>query len=51
MSENKIQNIFGNKGILLTDRQVEQFEKYYELLIEWNTKINLTARCHMEALF
>ena len=43
MSDNKIQNIFSDKGILLTDYQVEQFEKYYELLIEWNDKINLTA--------
>ena len=29
--------------IQLTDLQVEQFIKYYELLIEWNEKINLTA--------
>ncbi len=43
MSESKVQTIFGDKGILLTDWQVEQFEKYYELLIKWNTKINLTA--------
>lgn len=29
--------------IELTDLQIEQFEKYYELLIDWNSKINLTA--------
>jgi 16S rRNA (guanine527-N7)-methyltransferase len=31
------------KGISLTDTQLEQFEKYYETLVEWNEKINLTA--------
>ena len=30
-------------GIALTDRQVEQFLKYYELLVEWNQVMNLTA--------
>ncbi len=29
-------------GINLTDLQAEQFEKYYNLLIEWNKSINLT---------
>ncbi len=29
-------------GIELTEIQLEQFNKYYELLIEWNKKINLT---------
>ena len=29
-------------GIELSDTQAEQFERYYELLIEWNEKINLT---------
>lgn len=29
-------------GTELTDLQASQFEKYYELLIEWNQKINLT---------
>ena len=30
-------------GLLLTDRQKEQYERYFELLVEWNEKINLTA--------
>ena len=30
-------------GFSLTDRQKEQYERYFELLIEWNEKINLTA--------
>jgi 16S rRNA (guanine527-N7)-methyltransferase len=31
------------KGITLTDKQLEQFEKYYQTLVEWNEKMNLTA--------
>lgn len=27
----------------LSDQQMAQFERYYELLVEWNQKINLTA--------
>ena len=30
-------------GFPLTDRQKEQYEHYFELLVEWNEKINLTA--------
>jgi 16S rRNA (guanine527-N7)-methyltransferase len=31
------------KGISLSSIQLDQFEKYYETLVEWNEKINLTA--------
>ncbi|MBQ4258965.1 MAG: 16S rRNA (guanine(527)-N(7))-methyltransferase RsmG [Lachnospiraceae bacterium] len=30
-------------GVTLTDSQVEQFIRYYELLLEWNSVMNLTA--------
>ena len=30
-------------GISLSDKQVVQFKEYYQLLIEWNERINLTA--------
>ena len=30
-------------GIELNNRQLEQFNKYYELLIEWNKIMNLTG--------
>ncbi len=30
-------------GLSLTEIQMHQFEKYYELLITWNERINLTA--------
>src|SRR5438132_9255175 len=30
-------------GFDLTERQLEQFQLYYETLVDWNTRINLTA--------
>lgn len=30
-------------GIALTGKQEQQFEKYYQLLIEWNQRVNLTS--------
>lgn len=30
-------------GVALTSQQLDQFEQYYQLLIEWNQKMNLTA--------
>lgn len=30
-------------GVILNDDQIAQFEEYYELLIEWNSVMNLTA--------
>lgn len=30
-------------GITLSQRQIEQFLKYYEMLVEWNQVMNLTA--------
>ena len=35
-------------GIELTDVQVEQFIKYYELLVEWNSFMNLTGITEFE---
>ena len=32
-----------NIGILLTEKQIQQFLNYYELLTEWNQVMNLTA--------
>ena len=30
-------------GIELTDHQLEQFDMYFNLLVEWNKVMNLTA--------
>lgn len=38
-----MKKIFESYGIILSDEQMEQLYKYYELLIEWNEKVNLTS--------
>lgn len=38
-----IHSIFEEMGISLSDTQTKQFQKYFELLIAWNEKINLTS--------
>jgi 16S rRNA (guanine527-N7)-methyltransferase len=40
---NKLRQQFLLNGIELTDEQVEQFLLYYEMLIQWNEVMNLTA--------
>lgn len=35
-------------GIGLTDHQIDQFYNYYELLIHWNSMVNLTAITQMD---
>lgn len=43
INESFLSDLFLKNGIELTKRQVCQFLDYYNLLIEWNEKINLTA--------
>lgn len=38
-----LQNRAQEMGISLSERQLDQFVRYYELLVEWNEKMNLTA--------
>lgn len=39
----KFENDLHHFGIWLTDRQKEQFLLYYQMLVEWNQVMNLTA--------
>ena len=34
---------FSSLGIELSDKQLQQFDIYFELLIKWNQVMNLTA--------
>ena len=36
-------NALAKENVALNDTQTSQFKKYYQLLIEWNEKMNLTA--------
>lgn len=39
------------KGIQLSPIQIQQFDRYYHLLVEWNQKINLTAITQREDVY
>ena len=43
MTPQEFYHLLAQQGIELNDRQKDQFERYFELLVEWNEKINLTA--------
>ncbi len=43
MSKKQFIPLLQKKGIELTTRQEQQFQRYFELLVEWNEKMNLTA--------
>ena len=43
MEETQFREALAEKDIELTDVQMKQFEDYYETLVEWNEKMNLTA--------
>ena len=40
MNPEEFRKALQEKGIPLTDKKMEQFEQYLELLQEWNEKIN-----------
>ncbi|MFD2443689.1 16S rRNA (guanine(527)-N(7))-methyltransferase RsmG [Bacillus sp. CGMCC 1.16607] len=39
----QFQQMLAEKGVTLTSHQLKQYELYYETLVEWNEKMNLTA--------
>lgn len=51
MTEQEFYMRLKEKGIILTERQQAQFEKYYEILVEWNQKMNLTAITDKEDVY
>lgn len=43
MTPTAYKQLLADKGIVLNDRQMEQYHAYYRLLVEWNGRMNLTA--------
>ena len=41
--EDKLKEIFLKNGFVLSDEKVEKFKTFYELLLEWNQRFNLTT--------
>ncbi|WNB92090.1 16S rRNA (guanine(527)-N(7))-methyltransferase RsmG [Bacillus sp. NEB1478] len=51
MNIDMFQSSLDEKGIVLSEQQLKQFETYYELLVEWNEKMNLTAITEKEEVY
>lgn len=43
MNEEQFIQALKEQGIELSEKQIQQFRRYFEILVEWNEKMNLTA--------
>lgn len=51
MTQDLLNSLLDRRGIVLNERQLEQFDQYYRLLVEWNDKMNLTAITDREGVY
>ncbi|RUL49462.1 MULTISPECIES: 16S rRNA (guanine(527)-N(7))-methyltransferase RsmG [Lysinibacillus] len=51
MNEQQFIEALKLKGIELNENQIAQFKRYFELLVEWNEKMNLTAITDLEGVY
>lgn len=51
MNQEQFIMMLKEKGITLSPVQIEQFERYFQLLVEWNEKMNLTAITEKEEVY
>ena len=51
MNTEQFIDLLAEKGISLTPLQIQQYETYYETLVEWNEKMNLTAITEKEDVY
>lgn len=51
MNSEKFRAMLLEKGITLTAKQLDQFNLYFETLVEWNEKMNLTAITDEEEVY
>ncbi|WP_062238062.1 16S rRNA (guanine(527)-N(7))-methyltransferase RsmG [Fictibacillus sp. FJAT-27399] len=51
MNITTFQEKLAEKGISLSPRQLQQFEDYFHILVEWNEKMNLTAITDKEEVY
>lgn len=45
------QNLMTEKGLQLSAAQLEQFETYYRVLVDWNERMNLTGITEKDAVY
>lgn len=43
MNREEFITFLAEKNIILSPKQIDQFDKYYHMLVEWNDKMNLTT--------
>lgn len=51
MNKKQFHSMLAEKGITLTDKQLNQFDLYFHELVEWNNKMNLTAITDEEEVY
>src|SRR6476660_2923104 len=51
MNISEFKHALEEKGIVLSSSQLDQFETYFKLLVEWNEKMNLTAITDKEEVY
>lgn len=51
MNQEQFIQALQDKGITLSQQQIKQFELYYQTLVEWNEKMNLTAITKKEDVY
>lgn len=51
MNELEFINKLKEKGIVLNEQQIQQFKQYFEILVEWNEKMNLTAITDVKGVY
>jgi 16S rRNA (guanine527-N7)-methyltransferase len=51
MNLSSFQEHLKNEGIEITEKQLQQFERYFHILVEWNEKMNLTAITDQEEVY
>ena len=51
MDEQEFIKELEKKHIILTQKQIDQFSRYYEILVAWNQKMNLTAITEKQAVY
>ncbi|TGB01273.1 16S rRNA (guanine(527)-N(7))-methyltransferase RsmG [Halobacillus salinus] len=51
MDTNTFLNALKEQGIELNEKQQNQFKRYFEILVEWNEKMNLTAITDQEGVY
>lgn len=49
--QEQFSRMLAGQGLNLNERQLDQFETYYRLLVEWNEKMNLTAITDREQVY